>query len=173
MTGSTVSRPLDIFTAYFGKEHRGARDLLLALVRAFEDRDQARARELLGTLARLAGPHFRYEEEALYPELVPLFGPEYVDKLLVDHDVAIDSARKLVVLADQAALTDDEIAEARSLVRKILPHVTDCDGLSIMVELLPESTVETLLETRKAAIAENLDLFAWAADARTRRGEQN
>src|SRR5262245_13182169 len=112
MTSSTAAGPAETFNAIFGQEHRGARDLLFALVDAFQSGDQSRARELLDTLATLAGPHFRYEEESLYPVLVPMFGPEYVDKLLVDHDVAIDSARQLVELASRETLTDDEVAEA-------------------------------------------------------------
>ena len=70
MTESAVARPVEHFTFLFGQEHRGARDLLLDLVRAFEAGDQPRARTLLTRLSTLAGPHFRYEEESLYPELV-------------------------------------------------------------------------------------------------------
>jgi len=42
---------------------------LLDLIQAFQDRNLSRARELLGRVAALTGPHFRYEEEALYPAL--------------------------------------------------------------------------------------------------------
>jgi hypothetical protein len=169
MTASIATRPVEGFSALFREEHRAVRDLLLALVDAFEARDTLAARALLAELAAAAGPHFRYEEESLYPALVPIFGAEYVDKLLGDHDLAIVSARRLVELASGDALNEEESREAVRLVRGILPHVSDCEGLTIMVELLPDATVETLLETREAALADGLDLLAWAAGPRGRR----
>src|SRR5579884_900069 len=152
------------FAALFHEEHRAVRDLLLALADAFESRDLPRARALLAA----TGPHFRYEEEALYPALVPVFGDAYVEQLFADHDLAIASARRLAELAGRQELTDAEAAEAVRLVRGILPHVSDCEGLSIMVELLPQAAVETLLAARAAARAAGLDLLAWAAAVRGR-----
>lgn len=64
----------DRFTQVFREEHRSVRDTLLDLIRAFEDRDKRRISLLLHQTARLTGPHFRYEEEALYPGLTELFG---------------------------------------------------------------------------------------------------
>lgn len=163
-----TATPAEEFTAIFRDEHRRVRDALLALEDAFRDRDTGRARQLLGELAALAGPHFRYEEESLYPSLVQLFGLEYVEKLLVDHDGAIGRAARLVELAEVEPLADGEIAEAVGHVRAILPHVSDCDGLSIMVEVLPSSTASAILETRERSLAENLDLLSWAAGPRAR-----
>jgi hypothetical protein len=168
MTGSTATAPLDTFAAVFREEHRIVRDLLLELVRAFGTRDLALAGTVLGELATVTGPHFRYEEESLYPALVPIFGADYVEKLLGDHDYAIASARRLVELAGKDVLGDGEVAEAIRLARGILPHVSDCDGLAIMVELLPDTTVESLLETRDAAREDGLDLLTWAAEVRSR-----
>ncbi len=156
------------FAALFHEEHRAVRDLLLALADAFESRDLPRARALLAETAAATGPHFRYEEEALYPALVPVFGDAYVEQLFADHDLAIASARRLAELAGRQELTDAEAAEAVRLVRGILPHVSDCEGLSIMVELLPQAAVETLLAARAAARAAGLDLLAWAAAVRGR-----
>lgn len=51
----------DRFTQVFREEHRQVRDFLLDLIQAFQDRNLPRARELLGRLAALTGPHFRYE----------------------------------------------------------------------------------------------------------------
>jgi hypothetical protein len=140
MTGSTATRPFETFGAIFREEHRAVRDLLLELVDAFEARDLGAARDLLGELAAAAGPHFRYEEESLYPALVPIFGAEYVDKLLGDHDLAIVSARRLVEITSADTLTEEEAREAVRLVRGILPHVSDCEGLTIMVELPARAT---------------------------------
>jgi hypothetical protein len=165
---ATATLPLTRFSTIFREEHRLVRDLLIDLVRAFEARDLPRATLLIGETATATGPHFRYEEESLYPALVPIFGTEYVEKLLGDHDFAIASARRLVELAGRETLTDDETAEAVRLVRGILPHVSDCDGLTIMVELLPDPSIESILATRDAAREEALDLLTWAAEVRPR-----
>lgn len=158
----------DRFTQTFRTEHREIRDVLLDLVATFQTGDLARARELIDQTAALAGPHFRYEEESLYPYLVAIFGDEYIEKLLHDHDWAIDSARRLAALGAKERLGDDEIREAVRLVRGILPHVSDCDGLSIMVERLPAGQIEHIFATRERCRAAGLDLLTWASDIRAR-----
>lgn len=157
------------FTEIFRHEHRKVRDLLFDLIEAFRARDTALARSLLTEIAALTGPHFRYEEESLYPNLVDVFGPEYVRKLLDDHDGAIRTARRLLELAGLSSLTDEQVSEAITGARSILPHVSDCDGLSIMVERLPERQIEGILQTRERALAADVDLLTWSATIRDRR----
>lgn len=157
----------DRFSTTFRDEHRQVRDYLLDLIPAFETRNTAGALDLLVRTAKLAGPHFRYEEESLYPFLIDIFGREYIDKLVSDHDRVIESARRLVALASAPALSDADVAEATGLVRGILPHVSDCDGLSIMVERLPGEKVAAIFDTRDRALAEGLDLLTWADGVRT------
>jgi hypothetical protein len=156
------------FTDIFRHEHRAVRDLLFDLIDAFGARDLARARDLLGQIAALTGPHFRYEEESLYPNLVDVFGVEYVDKLLGDHDGAIRTARRLVELASLDRLDDAQVAEAVAGARSILPHVSDCDGLSIMVERFPDERIDTILDTRQRALTADVDLLTWAGGIRNR-----
>jgi hemerythrin len=158
----------DQFTQIFREEHRQVRDLLLNLIPAFKDRDRDRIQSLLNQIASLTGPHFRYEEESLYPLLVDFFGGEYVEKLYCDHDRAIASAKRLVELASKESLSDADITEAVRLIRGILPHVSDCDGLSIMVETVPEEKVQTILDTREKALQEGLNLIEWSEKVRTR-----
>jgi hypothetical protein len=158
----------DRFTRVFREEHREIRDLLLDLVEAFRGRDSARLPGLISQIAARTGPHFRYEEEAMYPSLVDLFGAEYIDKLLADHDLAIATARRLAALASRDSLTDDEVDEGVRGARRILPHVSDCDGLSIMVERLPPARIQAIFDARSRARADNLDLLHWAAEVRDR-----
>ena len=164
---ATVS-PFDRFAAVFREEHRVVRDLLLDLVDAYESGNPMRARKVLSEVARNMGPHFRYEEEALYPSLVPVFGSEYIEKLLPDHDLAIGSARRLVELTNGCGLSEAETSEAVRLTRGILPHVSDCEGLTIMVELFPEPALESVLDARARAREASLDLLTWAREVRTR-----
>ncbi len=156
------------FAEQFRAEHRQVRDLLLQLQQAFEQRDTSRASELVQAIAALTGPHFRYEEEAVYPALVAIFGEDYVQKLLGDHDRVISSAARLAELAGKENLQESEAQEAVRLIRGILPHVSDCDGLSIMVECLPQEQVQHILDVRSQSLADNVDLLRWATTIRAR-----
>jgi hypothetical protein len=156
------------FTNTFRDEHRVIRDLLFDLIDAFERRDLADARSLLGSIAQRTGPHFRYEEESLYPSLVQIFGASYVDKLLGDHDGAIRAARRLVEIATGEDTDDHTIEEAVTHVRGILPHVSDCDGLSIFVERLPDDEIRSIFEARRRADQDALPLLDWATTIRGR-----
>lgn len=156
------------FTDTFRGEHRQVRDALLYLIEAFEARDKGRAQELLSKIAGLTGPHFRYEEESLYPSLTVIFGEEYIEKLRGDHDWAIGAAKKLDELANSPEITKEVAAKATGLVRGILPHVSDCDGLSIMVERLPEEKVADILDTRLQSLDAGLNLIEWADTVRGR-----
>ncbi|HXG51310.1 MAG TPA: hemerythrin domain-containing protein [candidate division Zixibacteria bacterium] len=158
----------DRFTQIFREEHRVVRDALLDLIRAFQNRDRGSIRALLEQIAKCTGPHFRYEEESLYPSLREIFGDDYVEKLLGDHDAAIGAARKLVELAGRPSLEDEDVSLAVRLARGILPHVSDCDGLSIMVERLSGQKVQAILDTRDRSLQQGLDLLKWAAEVRTR-----
>ncbi len=157
----------DRFTRTFREEHREIRDALLDLVDSLRQRDHGRAQALLGRIAILTGPHFRYEEEAMYPALTSIFGPEYIEKLLEDHDGAIRTARRLVELTERP-LTEADSVEAVRLARTILPHVSDCDGLSIMVERFPPERIAHILQTRTDALAADVDLLTWARTIRQR-----
>ena len=158
----------DQFTEIFREEHRQVRDALLDLIGAFKRRDREVISQLLERTAKLTGPHFRYEEELLYPALVQIFGEKYVDYLFSEHDRAIGRAGKLVELAAKPTLSDADIKQAEELIRAILPHVSDCDGLSIMVERLPEQTVQEVLETRERSNRAGLDLMQWTQQVRKR-----
>lgn len=62
------------FARIFRDEHRKVRDTLLDLIGAFRDRDRTSIRYLLNQTAVCTGPHFRYEEESLYPALTGIYG---------------------------------------------------------------------------------------------------
>lgn len=157
----------DQFSTIFRDEHRAVRDALLELLEAFEQRSCEQAMDRLQYIAALTGPHFRYEEETMYPALVPTFGTAYVRRLYVDHDGAIASAKRLVELASQDELSDDDVTEAVALVRAILPHVSDCDGLSLMVERLSDDDVQAILDARDRCNEAGFDLLSWDEKVRT------
>ena len=158
----------DQFSQIFRQEHRIVRDALLDLIQAFVGRDRSRIQDLIGQVAKYTGPHFRYEEESLYPELVQIFGAEYVERVFSDHDRAIATAKQLAALGAKESLTDQEVNQAVAWVRSILPHVSDCDGLSIMVERLEEEKVQAIFDSRERSNAAGLNLLAWAEQVRKR-----
>jgi len=82
---------------------------------------------------------------------------------------AIRNARELQRLAGHGELTEEQAGRGTELTRRILPHVGDCDGLTIMAEALPGDAADRILPAGKAAQKANLDWLSWAATARERR----
>lgn len=156
------------FTEVFRAEHRDVRDLLLDLVDAFEDGDVERARALVRAVDAATGPHVRYEEEAMYPQLAGIFGATYVDALLAANDAVIRDVQGLYALARHDVLDPGRRARGMRLARRVLCHLSGCDGLSIMVETLPDERVAGILAARRSARAAGLRLLGWAATSRRR-----
>lgn len=160
----TVS--LDIFQE-FQSDHRRIRDLVIELSSAIGQRDLPTARSLLAQVNKIAGPHFRFEEESLYPALRPFFS-EYVDKLYTDHDGAIVTARWLVDLVSQPSISPEQAIDGRRRALDLLIHVSDCQGLAIIMERMPQSDLDYIGERMVAARAEGKTLLDWAASVRER-----
>jgi len=158
------------FGAVFKNEHRTIRDALLNLIQSFCNHDVPNVRHFLNQAATLSGPHFRYEEDAFYPALVEVLDEEQVQKLLSDHDRAIDAARNLVQLAAQGELAEKDAQSGAKYARSLLPHVFECDGLSIIAELLPAQTMQKVLDARSRSLEANLDLLRWADTVRSHTG---
>src|SRR3990172_5279450 len=89
--------------AEFREDHRKVRDGLLDLIKAVKSKNIIEARQILGNLNTLVGPHFRYEEEALYPALKVFLG-EYVDQLLSEHNGVINTAKTCATLLQKDTL---------------------------------------------------------------------
>ena len=149
----------------FRNDHRKVRDGLLDIIDALKAKDVVKARKILGDLNTLVGPHFRYEEENLYPTLKIFLG-EYVDQLLKEHDGAIETARTCVQLLQKDTLTDEEAEQAANAARAILVHVSNCDGLAILSERLKKKELEELAEKFVAARKAGVGLLEWAEKIR-------
>lgn len=160
---------MDSFFTKFRNEHRIIRDLLLDLITSFLERDMPKAGKLLGELNVISGPHFMYEEEALYPSLLVFFGEHYINKLMTDHDLAIARAGKLKSLIEKENHSEEDYLECLNLVRAILPHVSDCEGLTIMVEKLSEPKIDLINQAMNSAHSRNVPLLEWAVNSRGRK----
>lgn len=149
----------------FREDHRKVRDGLLDIIEALRAKDVTEARRILGEINTLVGPHFRYEEETLYPTLRIFLG-EYVDELLSEHDGVIDTAKKCAELLAKDSLTDEEAEQAAHAARALLVHVSNCDGLAILSERLDPAELDELGEKFAAARKANVPLLEWAGKIR-------
>ncbi len=159
----------EYFFKEFRQEHREIRDLLFELITSFGQKDYEKSAALLKSLDILSGPHFRFEEESLYPALIQVYGEGYINKLLTDHDLAIARAKKLGSKISIGSSNEDDITECINTVRSILPHVSDCEGLSIMVEKMDDGTINTICDSMEKARKENLPLIRWSETSRNRK----
>jgi hypothetical protein len=158
---TTTRTDLDRFVEGFRTEHREALHALLGISEAFRQRDAARIGELMAKVNAGVGPHMQYEEETMYPQLVQFLGPEYVEKMVSDHDRGFGMAGRLMELAAHDPITDADIAEADRLVKGQIPHVSDCDGLVVFIELLPPAQQQALFDSRDRALREGLTMMEW------------
>ena len=149
----------------FREDHRKVRDGLLEMIDALQSKDVNRAREVLSRLDALVGPHFRFEEEALYPALRVFLG-EYVDQLLKEHDGVIETARSCAELLRKETLTNEETKQAADAARALLVHVSNCDGLAILTERLKPQEIEQLAEKFAADRESGVPLLEWAETIR-------
>ncbi len=148
------------FNETFRDEHRQLRDMLLGLIDAFQSNDSERARQGIAELAEQAAPHFHYEQEALYPALAQVHGDEYVEKLLDEHEQAVAAAYQLAALAEEEEFSDEELEYGLELVRQLLPHVSDRDGLAVMVEVLEPSAIKRIHKAQKESKRSGVSLAA-------------
>ena len=153
--------------AEFREDHRKVRDGLLDIIAALESKNVGKARDILDRINILVGPHFRYEEETLYPTLRVFLG-EHVDQLLKEHDGVINTARACAKLLSKDRLNDEEAKEAANAARALLVHVSNCDGLAILSERLDSKELQNLGEKLKAAREAGVSLLDWAETIRNK-----
>ncbi len=151
--------------AEFREDHRLVRDGILDITAALKAKDMVKAREILGQLNDLTGPHFRYEEEYLYPMMKEYLG-EYVDQLLSEHNNVIETAKVCAELLSKDELTDAESADAQKAAMAMLIHVSNCDGLAILSERIEQAELDALGDRFMEAREKGVGLLEWAETVR-------
>ncbi len=149
----------------FREDHRKVRDSLLDLASAAEAGDVAKARDILGQIDTMVGPHFRYEEETLYPAMKEFLG-DYVDSLIDEHGGAIDTAKTAAKVLSQSSLSKEEGKAVAKAARALLVHVSNCDGLNILAERFSQEKLDELGEHFAQSRAEGVPLLRWAETIR-------
>lgn len=153
------------FIKEFREDHRKVRDSLIEIGNALEKPDVAKARQILGKLDTLVGPHFRFEEEDLYPTLRQFLG-EYVDQLLIEHDDVIKKAKTLADLLSRDRISKKEGLETKKAARSLLVHVSNCDGLALLSERLSDEELGKLSQKFLATREARVPLLKWAEKIR-------
>ncbi len=149
----------------FREDHRKVRDAILDISAALRVKDLPKARSILGQLNELTGPHFRYEEEDLYPAMREFLG-EYVDTLISEHDNIIETAKVCAELLGKDELTDQESEDAQKAAMALLVHVSNCDGLAILSERLDQKGLDDLGDKFQKARDAGVPLLEWAETVR-------
>lgn len=149
----------------FREDHRKVRDGILEITDALKAKNVKKAREILGKINVLVGPHFRYEEEHLYPALRKFLG-EYVDQLLSEHNKVIATAQACASLLAKDSLNDREAEDARKAAMELLVHVSNCDGLAILSERFTKKELDALGDDLADARKKGVALLDWAATIR-------
>jgi hemerythrin-like domain-containing protein len=161
-----MSKLANQFEAMVRQEHQEMRGALKELADTFWWRVPEYFPSILRKVAAIAGPHFRCEEEVLYPALEEAAGKQHVAGLLADHNQLARSADRLAELAKKDVWSDEEVGVGIELIHGLLQHVNDCDGLVEMVERLPDEKVRDIMNSHEGFNKANLDLLRWAQEAK-------
>lgn len=153
------------FIKTFKQEHQTILDGLLDLRRAVRQADAARAQELVRELDQVMGPHFRVEEEALYPMLTDYLGAENVRNLLDEHKGAVAAMHLFKQHIGDPAWLQARGPEALKTLEGFFMHVTSCDGLSIIIERFSDVQKVELAEHLDRVLAASLPLTVWRPTA--------
>ena len=156
-----------VLGSFLNDEHRAISQGLTNLADAIQKRDRRRIRIRLNLVMRLSGPHFRYEEDSLYPALVGRASETHLAQLLNVHDQAILALEELSVIATKGGLTPAETQLGLALTENVMSYVKTCESGSTLLTVLPDVAVQATLESRGRACMDGLDLLQWAHGQRS------
>lgn len=126
-------------------------------------------KNLLNRFDEEAGPHFRFDEEAVYPSLVDVYYPGYISKLYTDHDLAIARFNQLKHLFAKPEPNASDFYDGIRQARMISQYITSCDILPIGHIPLNDQQIKKISSIHKRAKTENLSLICWSDTVRKRK----
>jgi MMPL family/Hemerythrin HHE cation binding domain len=134
-------------------EHLQVLELLNRLEAAGGRGDTARVRSLAREARAIAEPHFRYEQRALFPQLLGALGPDRVERLYADQDGAIEALLKIEALTGPDRLRESSAAKAQRLARAARASIESCDAACDAVEHQSPEVAERVLAARRRVLA--------------------
>jgi hemerythrin HHE cation binding domain-containing protein len=123
--------------------------------------DSSEARRIVNFLDVIMGPHFRVEEEALYPKLKEYFGEENVKRLLEEHSVTTETMNEFKQSIGDETYVKEDGEDVLKKLKGFFMHLTSCDGLSIIIEKFPENQKRKLAFHLAKVRAEAILLTLW------------
>jgi hypothetical protein len=151
----------------FRADHQRITGTLQRLQRAIRQADLPLVRTILAGADPLFGAHFKFEECHLYPALTRFIGAGGVREMVREHDTVFQEVGKLLGLAQRAAWSEPEQAEALESFGRLGEHPEHCDSLSRFIEQLPLSQQDSLLGNMEAIRQERPGFSAYAIERRT------
>jgi RND superfamily putative drug exporter len=130
---------------------------LLALIAELEAASERGEAVVVGALARevrnAAELHFRYEQRALFPQLVGALGPDRVEQLYVAQESAVEALLRIEALSDSPGTASFDPAEAHRLARAARASVSGCDSVCAeVVGQQPAEVAERVLAARRRVL---------------------
>ena len=83
--------------------------------------------------------------------------------------MAIARFERLSSLLSKNEMNNVEGNTAIFMLRGLLPHISDCEGLTIMLELFDGKRIEKISKAMNIARKENLGLLTWSNTLRNRK----
>lgn len=152
----------------FREEHRFVRDTLLDIADAARRGEAEEVEGLVDELIEATGPHFRYEEESLYPNIAQFVGEERVSEMLTDHDGAIAAVKEMKDILAEETISESEGERIAELTQAMMTHVQDCDGIAVLMENLSDEEMDEVATVVETANEEGVPLLDWDENVRDR-----
>lgn len=167
---SHMERPelIEEIVRNFRSDHRNISNLLIQLEGSLKSKNVMKAKEILGKINNLSGPHIRFEEEFLYPELKRFMG-DYIDRFYMENDMLIHTVRSFFALLEKGTLTDQEVFQSIDAVRMLLVHICNSEGLLLLSEMLDRKVIMRLTEENEACKRDSVPMLKWADTMRVIR----
>jgi RND superfamily putative drug exporter len=148
-----VVSPVERLDQVAHAEHRQLLDMLAEIEAAHVQRQPERVIALVRELRRLAELHFRYEQRALFPQLVGTLGPDFVEGLYITQESVVEALARIEYLAESDEIHESAGIETSRLLHSARMGVVSCDALSDVVERQPEVVAERVLAARDRVLA--------------------
>jgi hypothetical protein len=153
------------FLGAFKEDHKIILNNLLSLKDAVKRKDTKNAASLVVFLDDIMGPHFRVEEEALYPMLTEYFGEDNVERLLEEHTLATDAMNEFKHNIGSERYMVEHGEDTLKKLQGFFLHVTSCDGLSIIIEKFSDDQKKNLDAHLAKVREEGIPLTVWKLGA--------
>ncbi len=149
------------FLEAFKEDHKIILDKLLNLKDAVKRKETKDAENLVKFLDNIMGPHFRVEEEALYPMLTEYFGEDNVERLLEEHTMATEAMNEFKHNIGSEQYMREHGEDTLKKLQGFFLHVTSCDGLSIIIEKFSDDQKNNLDAHLTKVRDEAIPLTVW------------